>query len=340
MAVRLLALRAGRSLHTEISSGTHFCWRLSKPQGLVRPEGLGKLKEFNDLNWTQTLVLPVCSITPLCYLLPHNDYDDYDDDDYYYYYYYEVRYKKSHVKAVYKTATMLNVTIPDCLIDSWTLRMEPLRSSVTSINRATQRHVREVKSYHVLWFQASKLTKLFDLYPEEGRSVSTKLFSNTCGKRGDTIFALISNSHWCYEVWGYHGQANVACLRASEIRLKVSDISKVILKMRKEPYGDRSCVFTETGPVCSRRHVLCFHGNRYCVSTKTSPVCPRRQALCAHGDRPCVFSETGPVCSRRQVMCVLGDRSCVFTETRFVCWTRFWFLPHLRNIIQKCLTTI
>jgi hypothetical protein len=25
-------------------SGTHFCYRLSKPQGLVRPEGLGKFK--------------------------------------------------------------------------------------------------------------------------------------------------------------------------------------------------------------------------------------------------------------------------------------------------------
>jgi hypothetical protein len=29
------------------ASGTHFCWRLSKPQGLVRPKGLGKLKKIN-----------------------------------------------------------------------------------------------------------------------------------------------------------------------------------------------------------------------------------------------------------------------------------------------------
>jgi hypothetical protein len=28
------------------NSGTHFCWRLSKPLGLVRPERLGKLKEM------------------------------------------------------------------------------------------------------------------------------------------------------------------------------------------------------------------------------------------------------------------------------------------------------
>jgi hypothetical protein len=27
------------------ASGTHFCQRLSKPQGLVRPEGIGKLKK-------------------------------------------------------------------------------------------------------------------------------------------------------------------------------------------------------------------------------------------------------------------------------------------------------
>jgi hypothetical protein len=26
-------------------SGTHFCQRLSKPQGLVRPQGLGKFKK-------------------------------------------------------------------------------------------------------------------------------------------------------------------------------------------------------------------------------------------------------------------------------------------------------
>jgi hypothetical protein len=29
-------------------SGTHFCLRLSKPQGVVRPEGLGKLKIFSS----------------------------------------------------------------------------------------------------------------------------------------------------------------------------------------------------------------------------------------------------------------------------------------------------
>jgi hypothetical protein len=47
MAVRLSALRTGRCFtpqkHYLYVSGTHFCYRLSKPQGLARPEGLGKL---------------------------------------------------------------------------------------------------------------------------------------------------------------------------------------------------------------------------------------------------------------------------------------------------------
>jgi hypothetical protein len=33
--------------HYFSASGTHFCYRRSKPQGLVRPEGLGKLEKIN-----------------------------------------------------------------------------------------------------------------------------------------------------------------------------------------------------------------------------------------------------------------------------------------------------
>jgi hypothetical protein len=32
------------------ASGTHFCQRLSKPQSLVRPEGLGKLKKITSFD--------------------------------------------------------------------------------------------------------------------------------------------------------------------------------------------------------------------------------------------------------------------------------------------------
>jgi hypothetical protein len=52
MVVRLSALRTGRALLTRnimSDSGTHFCYRLSKRQGLVRPDGLGKLKKFFHL---------------------------------------------------------------------------------------------------------------------------------------------------------------------------------------------------------------------------------------------------------------------------------------------------
>jgi hypothetical protein len=42
--------------------GTHFCLRLSRPQGsIVRLEGLGKLKEKSHLIWTRLLA---CSILP------------------------------------------------------------------------------------------------------------------------------------------------------------------------------------------------------------------------------------------------------------------------------------
>jgi hypothetical protein len=44
---KVVTLRTGRSLlprNNFSASGTHFCY--SKPQGLVRPEGLGKLKKF------------------------------------------------------------------------------------------------------------------------------------------------------------------------------------------------------------------------------------------------------------------------------------------------------
>jgi hypothetical protein len=46
------------------TSGTHFCYRPSKPQGLVRLERLGKLRSFIDQIrfWTRNLL--VCSILP------------------------------------------------------------------------------------------------------------------------------------------------------------------------------------------------------------------------------------------------------------------------------------
>jgi hypothetical protein len=46
------------------ASGTHFCQRLSKPQGLVRPERLGKLNKFTHYMGYRNLDFPACSIVP------------------------------------------------------------------------------------------------------------------------------------------------------------------------------------------------------------------------------------------------------------------------------------
>jgi hypothetical protein len=54
-------------------SGTHFSQRLSKPQGLVLPEGLGKFKKLIHLIGSRTCDLRACSRVPwpLCYCMPH-----------------------------------------------------------------------------------------------------------------------------------------------------------------------------------------------------------------------------------------------------------------------------
>jgi hypothetical protein len=82
MAVRLSALSTGRTLLPRniiicSISGTHFCYRLSKPQGLVRPEGLGKFKNLphgvSNLRSLLHLIKHVClyisSLQKQCLLL-------------------------------------------------------------------------------------------------------------------------------------------------------------------------------------------------------------------------------------------------------------------------------
>jgi hypothetical protein len=61
-----------RSIPTLRTNSIIFCiLRLSKPQGLLRLEGLGKLKKFNDLIQSQTRDLPSCSIVPQPTTLSH-----------------------------------------------------------------------------------------------------------------------------------------------------------------------------------------------------------------------------------------------------------------------------
>jgi hypothetical protein len=57
-----MAVRSVRTLPSERSSGTHFCYRSRKPQGLVWPEEVGKLKKIINLLTSRTRDLPACSI--------------------------------------------------------------------------------------------------------------------------------------------------------------------------------------------------------------------------------------------------------------------------------------
>jgi hypothetical protein len=50
--------------HYFSASGSHLCQRLSKPQGLVRPEGLGQLKKYIHFIVSRTRDLPASSIAP------------------------------------------------------------------------------------------------------------------------------------------------------------------------------------------------------------------------------------------------------------------------------------
>jgi hypothetical protein len=63
MAVRLSALRAGRALHPRNLPGTHFCYRLSRPQG---HSATGRIRSIEKIHLigTRTRDLPVCSIVP------------------------------------------------------------------------------------------------------------------------------------------------------------------------------------------------------------------------------------------------------------------------------------
>jgi hypothetical protein len=60
-----LGLRTGRTLlPRNIISLLLVLISVSKPLGLVRPEGLGKLKKLIPLIWSGPRDLPACSIVP------------------------------------------------------------------------------------------------------------------------------------------------------------------------------------------------------------------------------------------------------------------------------------
>ena len=62
----LSALRTGRFLPPGNTPGTHFCQRLSRPQGHSAIGRIMSVKNSNDTIWNRTSNLPICSAAP-CY---------------------------------------------------------------------------------------------------------------------------------------------------------------------------------------------------------------------------------------------------------------------------------
>jgi hypothetical protein len=70
MVVRLLALCTGRPLLPRKIPGTHFCQRLSRPQGHSEAGRIRSIEKTNDLIRNRTCDLPACSTVPQPITLP------------------------------------------------------------------------------------------------------------------------------------------------------------------------------------------------------------------------------------------------------------------------------
>jgi hypothetical protein len=62
--VRLLALRTGRLYPPVNIPRTHFCYRLSQPQGPSAAERIMSIKNYNDTIGIRTRDLPTCNAVP------------------------------------------------------------------------------------------------------------------------------------------------------------------------------------------------------------------------------------------------------------------------------------
>jgi hypothetical protein len=74
MAVRLSALRADRPLPPRKILGTHFCHRLSRPQGHSAVGRIRSSEKSSDLIGIRSRDLPACSIVPEPTTLPRAPY--------------------------------------------------------------------------------------------------------------------------------------------------------------------------------------------------------------------------------------------------------------------------
>jgi hypothetical protein len=74
MAVKLSALCAGRPLPPMKIPGTHFCQRLSRPQGHSVAGRIRSIEKSSDLIETRTRDLPACFIVPQPSTIPRAPY--------------------------------------------------------------------------------------------------------------------------------------------------------------------------------------------------------------------------------------------------------------------------
>ena len=61
---KVVSLKHRPSLPPGNTPGTHFCWRLSLPQGHIATGRIMSLKNSNDTIGNRTRDLPVCSVVP------------------------------------------------------------------------------------------------------------------------------------------------------------------------------------------------------------------------------------------------------------------------------------
>jgi hypothetical protein len=75
MTVRLSAFRAGRPITLRKIPGTHFCFRLIRPQGYSAAGRIRLIEKPSDLIGNRTLDLLACSIVPQPTTLPRGPSD-------------------------------------------------------------------------------------------------------------------------------------------------------------------------------------------------------------------------------------------------------------------------
>jgi hypothetical protein len=61
---KVVSLTYRPALPPENTPGTHFCYRLSRPQGHSAIGRITPMKNSNDTIWNRTRDLPICSIVP------------------------------------------------------------------------------------------------------------------------------------------------------------------------------------------------------------------------------------------------------------------------------------